>query len=74
MKGVANHRRVQILALLAQEPEMTLAQIAAELDIDFRITSEHIRRMSAGGLVLKRYEGRYVHHTLTPRARTFLHS
>lgn len=75
VKGCANHRRIQILILLAQEPELTLSQIAAELDIDFRIASEHIRRMSAGGLVLKRYRGRAVHHALTPRAKdihTFL--
>lgn len=75
MKGCANHRRIQILLLLKNEPELTLEQIAAELDIDFRVASEHIRRMVTGGLVLKRYEGRSVHHALSARAkdtRTFL--
>lgn len=72
LKGCANHRRIQILVLLAKEPELTLDQIATELDIDFRIASEHIRRMSYGGLVLKRYEGRCVHHALTGRALDIL--
>lgn len=73
MKGCANHRRIQILTLLYKEPELTLEQIAAELDIDFRVTSEHIRRMVTGGLILKRYEGRSVHHVLTPRAQ-YIHT
>lgn len=58
--------------LLAKEPELTLDQIATALDVDFRVASEHIRRMSAGGLIMKRYEGRYVHHTLTSRAKDIL--
>lgn len=68
IKGCANHRRIQILILLNKEPELTLDQIATALDIDFRIASEHIRRMSTGELVLKRYQGRSVHHKLTTRA------
>lgn len=74
-KGYANHRRVQILRLLEKEPDLTLSQVATELGIDFRVASEHIRRMVAGGLVLKRYRGRAVHHALTLRGKiihTFL--
>ena len=72
VKGYANHRRIQILVLLRKEPELTLDEIATALGIDFRVASEHIRRMSAGGLVLKRYEGRSVHHKLTARAKNIL--
>lgn len=72
VKGCANHRRIQILVLLRKEPELTLDEIATELAIDFRVASEHIRRMAAGGLVLKRYEGRSVHHKLTERAEDIL--
>lgn len=69
LKGCANHRRVEILSLLKCEPELTLEQIAEHLGIDFRVASEHLRRMVSGGLVLKRYEGRYVRHALTDRAK-----
>lgn len=75
LKGCANHWRIEILLLLKREPELTLEQIAERLEIDFRVASEHLRRMVAGGLILKRYEGRYVRHALTPRAKnihTFL--
>ncbi|MBI2476260.1 MAG: hypothetical protein HYV67_03380 [Candidatus Taylorbacteria bacterium] len=72
LKGCANHRRVEILLLLGEEPELTLDQIASSLDIDFRVASEHIRRMGAGGLVIKRYQGRHVHHALTRRAKNIL--
>ncbi len=72
MKGCANHRRIQILLLLRKEPELTLDQISTSLDIDFRVASEHIRRLATGELVLKRYAGRYVHHALTSRAKNIL--
>ena len=72
LKGCANHRRVQLLLLLAKEPELNLEQIAEHLDIDFRVASEHLRRMLAGGLILKRYRGRHVHHALTSRAKDIL--
>jgi DNA-binding transcriptional ArsR family regulator len=72
LKGCGNHRRVEILLLLRKKSRLTLGEIADELKINFRIASEHIRRMSAGGLIVKRYRGRYVEHMLTPRARNTL--
>jgi predicted transcriptional regulator len=72
VKGCANHRRIEMLILLARTPRLTLDEIAGELGIDFRVASEHARRMAAGGLVQKKYRGRYVEHTLTERARDIL--
>ena len=72
MKGCANHWRIQILLLLQREPELTLDQTATALSIDFRVASEHIRRLGTGGLERKRYVGRHVHHALTSRAHNVL--
>lgn len=75
VKGCANHRRIEMLCLLRKKPQLTLEEIADQLGIDFRVASEHLRRMGTGGLIAKRYRGRYVCHTLTRRAHdihTFL--
>ena len=72
VKGFANHRRLQILELLRQEPDMLLDQIAERLDISYMNTSDHLRRMVLGGLVAKRHEGVYVHHRLTDRGKEVL--
>lgn len=72
MKGCANHRRIEALCLLKKRPSLTLEQIAERLGIDFRVASEHLRRMGTGGLIVKRYRGRYVCHTLTKRAHNIL--
>ena len=72
LKGCANHWRIQMMLLLARSPKLTLDDIARELGIDFRVASEHVRRMASGGLVFKKYRGRYVEHTLTERAKDIL--
>jgi len=72
MKGVSNHRRVQALRLLEQEPELSVDQIAQRLRINFRTASDHIRRMSTAGLLMKRHEGRWVRHKLSRRGADVL--
>ena len=70
-KGVANHRRIQILILIARTPDITLFDIADEVNSNFKTISEHVRRLTIAGLVEKRYAGREVRHTLTPYGKVF---
>lgn len=72
VKGFANHRRLQILELLKQKPELTVDDVATSLNVHFKTVSEHIRRLAISGLVLKRNQGNYVHHRLTLRAESIL--
>jgi DNA-binding MarR family transcriptional regulator len=67
VKGYANHRRIQILELLAREPGLSLAGISGRLRIDVKTASEHVRRLAAADLVAKRAEGRWVRHCVSPR-------
>ncbi len=71
-RGFANHRRIEILDLLAKEPELSVAQVAASLKVDFRTISEHIRRLAIAGLVLKRNQGASVQHKLSDRGVVIL--
>ena len=68
IKGFANHRRLQILDLLRREPELSVDQISERLKIGYENASDHIRKMVIAGLVMKRSDGPYVRHKLTPRA------
>lgn len=72
MKGVANHRRLEIALLLQKMPGLSLTEISSVLRVNFKTIAEHVRRLSIAGLVQKRHEGAAVRHTLSSRARNVL--
>ncbi len=72
IKGFANHRRLEIMELLRQEPELSVEDISARLKIGYMNTSDHIRKMAIAGLVMKRSDGRTVRHKLTNRGNVIL--
>ena len=72
MRGVGNHRRIEILTLLAKTPELSIIEIADTLEVNFKTISEHVRRLALSGLVMKRNEGSAVRHALTPRGHAIL--
>lgn len=65
MKGFANHRRIEILMLPRDKPELSVLEIADTLGVNFKTISEHTRRLAIAGLVLKRSDGTSVRHALT---------
>lgn len=71
-KGVSNHRRIQILMLVASRPGIILDEIQEELHGNQKTFSEHTRRLVIAGLVEKSYEGRMVRHNLTPYGEIFV--
>ncbi len=70
-KGVANHRRIEILVLVNKDPGITLEQIAEELNCNIKTISEHTRRLVQAGLLNKNYKGRVVEHSLSPYGKKF---
>jgi len=68
-KGVANKRRIQVVELLYRRPELSLIEIAEELDVDIKLLSEHVRKLVYAGLVIKRHDGNFVRHRLTDRGK-----
>jgi DNA-binding MarR family transcriptional regulator len=80
-KGIANHRRIDILLLVKDFDGITLEDIAEKLQGNFKTISEHTRRLVQAGLLNKRYKGRTVAHSLSPYGQklvrfitTFQHS
>ena len=72
VKGFANHRRIEILELLANSPELSVIEISEKLKINFKTASEHIRRLAIAGLVLKRNQGANVRHKVSPQGNSIL--
>ena len=72
VKGVANHRRIEILKILVKKPEMSVAEVADKLKLNFKTTSEHIRKMAISGLLMKRSDSKSIRHKLTKRGELIL--
>ena len=72
LKGVANHRRIQILLLIAARNNLTLDDIVKAVDANEKTVGEHTRRLAQAGLVNKSYRGKFVEHTLSPYGRLFI--
>jgi len=80
-KGIANHKRIEILLLVKNSEGITLEEIAEQLKGNFKTISEHTRRLVQAGLLNKTYQGRSVIHSLSPYGekivnfiKTFQHS
>lgn len=71
LKGLANHRRLEILDLISRNNGISVDQIADSLKCNVKTISEHIRRLVVAGLVNKKYRGRTVEHTLSPYGERF---
>lgn len=65
-KGIANHYRIQILLMLAQDPGMTVFDIADRLQANKKTISQHTRFLFQAGLLNKKYRGKNVENTLSP--------
>lgn len=70
-KGMANHRRIDILKLVAENGGISLEDIAEGLECNLKTVSEHTRKLVQAGLVNKKYQGRMVAHSLSPYGKTF---
>ena len=71
-KGFANHRRIEMMALLEKSPELSLLEVSEALGINFKTAGEHLRKLVISGLVMKRNAGHAVRHALTPLGRHVL--
>ena len=72
MKGIANHRRIEIVTLIDKAPELSVVEIAEILKVNLKTTSEHIQRLATSGIVMKRHDGNFVRHALTVRGKSIL--
>jgi len=72
MKGVANHRRIDILLLVADAEGIALENIAKTLGCNFKTISGHTLKLVQAGLIDKNYNGRMIVHSLSPYGKIFV--
>lgn len=71
-KGAASHRRIQILDLLERTPGLSVSEISEKIKSDLKNVSEHIRKLTIAGLIMKRNQGKNVRLKLTNRGKSIL--
>lgn len=72
-KGVANHRRIEILLLVSRENNISLSGIAKILKCNLKTLSEHTKKLVYAGLLNKGYTGDgMVKHSLSPYGKIFI--
>ncbi len=72
LKGMANHYRIEILLLIAEQGNITLQFIVDALEANEKTLGEHTRRLYNAGLINKNYRGKFVEHNLSPYGKTFV--
>ncbi|MBU6390427.1 hypothetical protein KGQ31_02670 [Patescibacteria group bacterium] len=68
VRGFANYRRIEMLELVESEPELSAEEISSALNINYKTSADHLRRLTIAGLLLKRSDSVSIRHKLTPRA------
>ena len=72
VRGFSNHRRIEIIDLLARTPELSVVEISDILKINYKTGADHIRRLTIAGIVGKRNDITSVRHALTEEGRHVL--
>ena len=68
-KGLANHRRLQILRILKSRGPISLDKVAEICGIQAPTACEHARKLRLAGLVFRRRLRRCIHLELTERGQ-----
>jgi len=71
IKGVANHRRIEILFLIADNRGITVDEIARKIKCNVKTASDHIIRLTQAGLIRKSNRANRVSHELSPYGQIF---
>ena len=72
LKGISNHYRIEILLLIAHSAGITLGGIIEKIKANEKTLGEHTRRLYLAGLINKKYQGKYVEHSLSPYGKAFV--
>ena len=72
LKGVANHRRIDMLFLIGERKGISVEGISMALKCNMKTASMHLIRLEHAGLIRKRNDGNMVMHELSPYGKTVL--
>ncbi len=64
-KGIANHRRIEILLMIRKNPSLSLDNITEKLEANYKTISGHVAKLIYSGLVSRNQSGERAEYTLT---------
>ena len=67
VKGFSNRLRIKIIFLLKKQPELSVKEIAEKLEKNEKNISQHLQKMMASGVIVKRYSDKEVRQRLTTK-------
>ena len=70
-KGVANHRRIEIILLVRSKPSISLDKITEILNANYKTVSGHISRLINSGLISRNQSGERAQYGITPYGKMF---
>lgn len=65
LKGLANRRRLAILACLLKSKEMSVADVAGCIKLSFKATSKHLAILRQLDIVDRRQQGLTMHYSVS---------
>ncbi|MEX0933954.1 MAG: winged helix-turn-helix domain-containing protein [Candidatus Paceibacterota bacterium] len=71
-KGVANHRRLEIVLLLAKKDNLSTDEIVEELNAPYQTVTQHLHKLVSTGLVDSYREGVIVRYTPSPYGKSII--
>jgi predicted transcriptional regulator len=71
-KGAANHRRMEMLALLSKKSALSTEDISTSLGVNYHTGARHLRRLVRSGLVYAKRDGGNLSHFLSPLGKAIL--
>lgn len=72
VRGFSNHRRIQMLNLIDLTPELSVDEISKKINVNFKTSSSHLKRLIVAGLIMKRSKGKDIRHKISERGKTVL--
>ncbi len=72
LKALANEKRLEILKLLDKHSGFSIIEIAEEINLHFKSSSKHLKRLSEAGLVKSNRDGVWVRFGLTEKVDQLL--
>ena len=72
LKAVAHYKRILILTLISEKPDLSIINICDKLNEDIKNVSFHVAKLSSAGLLTKRKSGNFVNLAITGRGKTIL--
>jgi len=73
-KVMGNEYRLNMLLALKKFPHISLDQVNKHVGGDIKNISMHMQKIHNAGLVFKKYEGRFVKHSLTEYGKRAIQS